>query len=189
VRFKNAFEDRHGKDALVRLRTDLVFDARDGNGITPRELSVLAAIYSVIGRKPDPVLITQQRIQHRALGYKTAAIMEAEIPNRKDGLKPLSDWQIRCMLDRLQARKFFARVTFGRRQSYYSHRMKEAALRQAVAKMKTHQFATNRIRSIDDKSMSDMIRNMRAEMLGHTLPAPEAHAFRLPALPRMEDVT
>jgi hypothetical protein len=172
--FRQDYEQRHGSDALVRLKTDLVFEARDGVGIIPRELWVLAAIYSIIGRKQGPVLITQDRIRCRALGYKTQAVMAAELSRREDGAKPLSDWQLRSLLDRLQARKFFARVTYGRRLSYYSHRMTEKELRKAVVEMKTFRFENRLLRQFDDKTMTDTIRNQRATLTGQPPPVPDA---------------
>ena len=41
--FCNAVQHRHGPDASVRLKSSLVFEAREGKGITPCELWVLAA--------------------------------------------------------------------------------------------------------------------------------------------------
>ena len=118
--FRDSFQERHGTDAIVRLKASLVFEARDGKGITPRELSILAAIYSVIGRKQGPVHITQDRIRCRALGYKRKAVMVAELPTRKDAMQPLSDWRLRTLLDRLQAGR--CSPGSGRRLSYDSHR-------------------------------------------------------------------
>ncbi len=71
--FRQDFEERHGPDPLVRLKSSLVFEARDGSGVTPPELAVLAAIFSIVGNKQHPVRITQDRIRCRALGYKTPA--------------------------------------------------------------------------------------------------------------------
>jgi hypothetical protein len=164
--FYGNFQQRHGDDAMVRLKTSLVFEARDGKGITPRELCVLAAIYSVIGRKQGPVLISQNRIRWRALGYKSKQVKVAELPRRKDDAQPLSNWQLRSLLDRLQARKFFARVTYGRRLSYYSHRMTETELRKAVIEMKTIRLSTKTLRRFDDTAMTDAIRNQRAFLEG-----------------------
>jgi len=45
------FENRYGRDALVRIKADWAFAARDGRGLTYREFSVLCAIYSAIGDK------------------------------------------------------------------------------------------------------------------------------------------
>src|SRR5262245_41152164 len=69
--FRRAFEDRFGADAEVRLRSGFIFEARDGKGMTPCELFILAAIYSCIGSKREPVRITQNVIRVRALGYKS----------------------------------------------------------------------------------------------------------------------
>src|SRR5437867_1627238 len=80
--------------STVRLRKDWLFDVRDRRGLTYREFAALVAIYSVIGNKPEPVLVTQAVIRQRALGYKSAAVKDAEFPLRKDGLKPLTDWEL-----------------------------------------------------------------------------------------------
>jgi hypothetical protein len=186
--FRHSFEQCHGPDVLVRIRAGLVWEARGGVGITPRELWVLAAIYSVIGRKPGPVLITQDRIRRCALGYKTKAVMEKELSRRKDGAKPLSDWQLRSLLDRLQARKFFARHTYGRRLSYYSHRMSSKMLLKAVIEMKTYRFADRTLRRFDDEAMTNTIRNQRAALAGQPPPAPDAPGLVLPAPFNADDV-
>jgi hypothetical protein len=186
--FCHGFEERHGPDARVRLKSSLVFEARDRGGITPRELWVLAAIYSVIGRKQGPVRITQDRIRCRALGYKIQAIMAAELSQRMDGAKPLSEWQLRSLLDCLQARKFFARVTYGRRLSYFSHRMSEKELRKAVITFKTLRYANRLLRRFDDEAMSDAIRNQRAALAGKPPPAPDAEPLWQPGGIAPEDV-
>ena len=48
-----------GGSPLVRLKTDSLFEARDAKGLTYEDLSILAAIYSCVGDKRGPVLITQ----------------------------------------------------------------------------------------------------------------------------------
>jgi hypothetical protein len=138
----------------------------------------LAAIYSIIGSKQGPVRITQNRIVCRALGYKTQAVMSAELSKRKDGVGPLTDWQIRSLLDRLQARRFFARVTYARRLSYYSHRMTENQLRKAVIEMKTHRFVSQRLRHLDDQAMTNAIRNQRAGLAGPPPSVPNPKPFQ-----------
>jgi hypothetical protein len=112
----------------------LVFEARDGGGITPGELAILAAVYSVVGNKETPVRITRKVIRRRSMGYKTAAVMTRELPRRGDRAKPLSDWQVRAHIENLSARKFFVRATYGRRFTYYSNRMTESELRDAIVK-------------------------------------------------------
>jgi hypothetical protein len=173
-RFTNAYQQRYGPDTLVRLRTDLVFEARNGKGINPCELSLLAAIFSIIGRKQGPVRIIQERIICRALGYKSKVVMSAELPKRKDGSKPLTDWKTRSCVLRLQRRRFFARATYGRRLTFYSHRMTEKQLRREVFEMKTFAFANQRLAQLDDQAMSDAIRNQRAALSGQSPPVPHA---------------
>src|SRR2546429_5550026 len=40
------FKGRYGRDAMVRIKKQWVFDTRDGHGLTYREFCVLCAIYS-----------------------------------------------------------------------------------------------------------------------------------------------
>jgi len=187
--FRNSFESRHGRDPSVRLKAGLVWEARDGTGITPRELAVLAAIYSVIGNKQRPVLITQERIRRRALGYKTATVRDLELPSRKDGAQPLTDWRLRSLLDHLQIRKLFVRATYGRRLTYYSHRMTEAALRKALVEMKTYGYTRRLLRRLDDEALTSAIRNQRAATEGKPPPVPAAGPLLVPGGFGLEDVS
>jgi len=123
VAFKTRFEQTHGRDVEVRLATRLVFEVRDKSGMSYREFAILCAVYSCIGAKAFPVRITRDRIQCRALGYKSPATMQAEIANRTDGATPLSLRQINYTLDALHERQFFARARANERQTFYSHRM------------------------------------------------------------------
>ncbi len=177
--FRAAFVLRNGPDALVRLKRQFIFEARDGKGITPRELAVLAALFSVIGNKRGPVRITQSRIRCRALGYKTQEVFDCELSRRLDGAKPLSEWQLRSTLDNLTTRKFFRRATYGRRLTYYSHRMGESQFRQALLDMKTYKFSARLLRRVDDENLTANIRNQRAAMMGKPPPAPDAEPLIL----------
>ena len=179
--FRDRLARSHGRDPEVRLKTDLLIEARDGSGIKPHEFAVLSAIYSVIGNKEGPVRITQETIGLRALGYKTKAVFTVELPCRQDGIKPLSDWQLRQTIRELHLRRFFARVTYGRRQTYYARRMAEARLRQAVVGLKTHRFEASYLARLHDDQMTKIIRNQRAEFQGHPLPEPDALPLPVPA--------
>jgi len=150
-------------------------------------LAVLAAVYSIIGRKQVPVLITQDRIRQRALGYKTAAAMADELPRRSDGGHPLSSWQLRSVLACLRTRKLFVSATYGRRLTYYSHRMTSRALRAAVIERKTRRFISDRLHRLDDDSMSSAIRNQRAALLGDSPADPDAHPLIFQPTPTPED--
>src|ERR1017187_539367 len=61
--FRNQFQTKHGNDVLVRIKKGLVFEARDDEGISYRELSILCAVYSCIGAAEKPVRITKATIQ------------------------------------------------------------------------------------------------------------------------------
>ncbi len=179
--FRDAWKSRHGADPVVRLKQQLVFEARDRKGINPRELAVLAAIYSVIGNKRRPVLITRQTIRQRALGYKTRAIFERELPRRTDGASPLTEWQLRSVLDSLAARKFFRRATHGRRQTYYSNRMTDKQFLEALVEMKTYRYAFRMCQRLEDEDLTNHIRNRRAAMAGKPPPVPNARPLVLPS--------
>lgn len=186
--FRQDFGQRHGPDPLVRLKTSLVFEARIGTGIKPSELAIIAAIFSVVGNKQGPVRITQDRIRCRAMGYKTPTVMAAELPRRTDGALPLTDWQLRSVIERLRARKFFARATYGRRLTYYSHRMTNNQLRKAVIEMKIYRFSSKLLTRLDDEAMTKAIRNHRAATAGQPPPAPDAHGLEQPRGFTPEDV-
>jgi hypothetical protein len=115
------YERKHGRDAVCRMRRDLLFSVRDG-GMTWRDFSTLAAVYSIIGGKPFPVLVHRSMIQARGLGYKSPSIMQAEIAGRDD-VSPLTEKQIRLTLDSLECAGWFARVQASARKVYFSNRM------------------------------------------------------------------
>lgn len=172
--FCDRFVSLYGPQPLVRLKQQFVFEARDRKGITSRELAVLAGIYSVVGNKRRPVLITQRRIGWRALGYKSEQVFRCELARRTDGAKPLTDWQLRSTIDGLRTRKFFCRGTHGRRLTYYNHRMSEGEFREAIIEMKTRKFTSNLLRQLGDEEMTNAIRNQRAAIVGKPPPAPNA---------------
>jgi hypothetical protein len=161
--FCRKFQERNGRDAIVRLKKSFVFDARDGKGITPRQLFVLAAIYSVIGRKRGPVRITKKTILRRALGYKNAETARIEQHYRKDKAKALTEWQLRSTLESLTARRFFCRRTVGRRQTYYSHRMADADFERAIVASVARRAASRQLQRHKNENVDRRIRDLRAK--------------------------
>src|SRR5262249_31956821 len=127
--FRCEFERKHGPDAKVRLAIRFVFEARDNKGMSYQELAVLAAIYSKIGAAKGPLGITREEIWRRTLGFKSKRVFCLEMR----GCEPwITMRQVRSIIECLHDRKFFARVTYGRRQTYYSHRMSGTALAEHV---------------------------------------------------------
>ena len=140
-RFIKEFEARHGTDAQVRIRTHWVFETRNGKGMSYQELAVIAAIYSKIGASRRPVRILRDDIWKRAHGFKSDRVFREEM----NGQRPfVTRRQVRSIIDRLDARKFFARVTYARRQTYYSHRMSAKELSEAVFQLKTQRDVARR---------------------------------------------
>ncbi len=120
--YVRSYTAKHGRDAVCRLRDDLLFKARDG-GMKWRDFSTLAAVYSIIGGKPFPVLLYRSQIRARQLGFKSAAIMESVIADRPDLGPPLTEKQIRYTLDSLECAGWFARVQGSKRKVYFSNRL------------------------------------------------------------------
>ena len=126
---------KHGPDPLVRLRADICAKARNGS-MSVREFRTLVAIYSSIGRNACRG-ITQPIIRMRAIGCKSAGVMNAE-----NGSLPLimTEKEARGTITRLHELGFFARVTPIRhgRKTFYSHRLTESELIARMSVRYTH---------------------------------------------------
>jgi hypothetical protein len=172
--FRADFQSRHGCDSLVRLKKDWLFDARDNRGLTYREFAVLCAIYSAIGNK-DLAIITRNRIRRCALGYRSAAIMEADLPRRADGARPLSERELRDTIGRLHRNKFFARCTVARRITYYSIRLDSEALRKKVLERRTYPGFFRASQAAQDQALTVAIKNQHRESVQKApgTPAPQ----------------
>lgn len=177
------FENRHGRDAKVRLKKGWLFDTRDGHGLTYREFSVLCAIYSAIGDK-ELAIVTRDRIRRCALGYRTAAIMQAELATRADKAQPLTDRQLRDTIERLHRNKFFARCTVARRFTYYSIRLDSEALRKKVLERRTYGDYFRASQSALDQALTTAIKQKRRESAKSDPkpPATPRFKFNLPGL-------
>lgn len=171
-----AFEKAHGQDAFVRIKKSWLFDTRDGHGITYREFSVLCAIYSAIGDK-ELAIVTRNRIRRCALGYRTAAIMQAELSRREDKAQPLTERQVRDTIERLHRNKFFARCTVSRRITYYSIRLDNEAMRKNVLGRRTYAEFFRASQSAQNAALSAAIKQRRLEAAARvaksTLAAPQ----------------
>ena len=162
--FRNQFQTQHGNDVLVRIRKDLVFEARDDTGISYREFSILCAVYSCIGAATHPVRITKDTVQARMLGYKSAKVMTAEIKSRKDNAKQLTHRQIGYTLNSLDERKFFARARPNERQTYFSHRLTKEELNNELFKRKTAKARFHATRQASDNTLKERIKSECAKL-------------------------
>jgi hypothetical protein len=169
--FRNQFQTRHGNDVLVRIRKGLVFEARDNEGISYRELSILSAVYSCIGAAKY-ARITKEAIQARMLGYKSTKVLKAEIKSRKDTAQPLTPRQIGYTLDSLDERKFFARVRPNERQTYFSHRLTKEQLQEELFQRKTAKARFHAARKTDNNTLMERIKSERERLAKKTAVKP-----------------
>lgn len=158
-----AFEQQYGPDVRVRLVTDYVFEARDKKGLSFPELAVLAAIYSKIGANKGPVRITRNEIFYRAHGFKSERVFMVNI-----GLcpPPIKERTVRSLIESLHERRFFARVTFARRETYYSHRMTATQLTEAVINRKTRRAQSRQARIRANEELTQKIQARRRKLAG-----------------------
>ena len=144
----------------VRLRGELVWDCINGGGITYRELSVLAGVYSVIGSKAYPVIVRRDMIAARQLGYASPQMLIGEagqkmLSERVDKATPLSASQIRSTLDVLEAKGLFVRVAAAKRSTYFSHRM----TREEMTSKLLHNITARRQRLAENRDLDQALRD------------------------------
>jgi hypothetical protein len=163
-RFIKEFERRHGTDARVRIRTDWLFEVRDNKGMSYPQLAVLAAIYSKIGAARGPVRILQDEIWKRAHGFKSDRVFRAEMNRRRRPF--LTPRQVRSIIERLHGRHFFARVTFGRRQTYYSNRLSNKELADRIFAAKIQPSLARQVRIRADADLTNRIQAARRKLAG-----------------------
>jgi hypothetical protein len=160
--FIKEFERKHSTDARVRIRTDWVFEVRDNKGMSYPQLAVLAAIYSKIGATRGPVRILQEEIWIRAHGFKSDRVFSVEMNRRR---KPfLTPRQVRSIIERLHGRHFFARVTFGRRQTYYSNRLSNKELADRVFTAKIQPSLARQVRIRADADLTKRVQAARRKL-------------------------
>lgn len=115
--------------------------------------------------------------------YRSAAIMQAEIPKRADGVQPLTERQLRDTITQLHRNKFFARCTVARRITYYSIRLDNETLRKKVLERRTYADFFRSIQSTQDQALTAAIRQKRQEAAKSepkTPPAAPRFKFTLP---------
>lgn len=147
--FVAKIEAAHGSSPLVFIASDLVWDCHTDDYPTFREFTTLCAVNSVIGlNRKAPVLIRRQMLIARQLGYKTPAVMQAELAKRKDQT-PMTTQELRTTLDRLEARELVFRCQASRRCVYFSNTTKTDELRKAVQEQRARRDKVALRRDVD----------------------------------------
>ena len=155
----NAHTEKHGRDAVVRIRTDVWFSCYREQ-VPWRDFSILAGLYSVIGGKPYPVIVYRSMLQARQLGYKSHSIMAQELKRRKD-LRPLTEDQIRYTLDQLECAGWFARMQASPRKVFFSNRLTREEMADKLMDKARAQGRAKRNRQTDAE-LQRQLRELRA---------------------------
>jgi len=152
-------EERYGKDALVRIATNLLWEAHSNAGLTYREFSILCAINSVIGKRHcKPMRITESSIRVRAGGYKSWTVLNRELAQRPSLAQLLTANQVRYTLEKLHARKFFARARVGAKTVKYMVGVSDTELRALLLQTETRLSRFKIERAQKDQELMTMIR-------------------------------
>jgi hypothetical protein len=148
--FVRSFESRHGPDARVRIASSLLWDCYKG-GLAYREFCVLCALNSIIGKATRPKRVTQPSIRVRSGGYKSWSVATdggvcQALPSRQ---------QIERILNRLEARGFFARARIGGRTVLFKTGVSYEQLCDQIVEAKTRVRIN---RSSKDKALRQRIK-------------------------------
>src|SRR5262249_27961165 len=136
------------------------WEAHDNTGLTYRELSILCAINSVIGKRHcKPIRITERTIRVRAAGYKSSAVLNRELARRPSRtMQLMTPNQVRYTLEKLHARRFFARARVGARTVKYMIGMSDTKLRELLRQSETRFSRFRAERAQKDQELMRMIR-------------------------------
>jgi hypothetical protein len=151
--FARALDAKHGLGPLVFISSELFWSCHNEDSPTFRDFSVLCGVNSIIGFRKTPVLIRRGMVIARQLGYKSPAVMAAELQNRKDQ-RPLTPQQLRDTLDRLESRELIHRCQASRRNVYFSTVTPWEELQKAVKEVVAHKRKVQLRRELDRAALS-----------------------------------
>ena len=174
IAFILQWEARYGRDASVRIATALLWEAYNNTGLTYREFSILCAINSIIGnRRSSPRRITEPSIRIRAAGFKSWTVANRELGSDESRkMRLLTPDQVRYTLERLHARKFFARARVGARTVKYMIGVSDAELRVLLLRRQTYYARFRRERAEKDRELMLAIRSAN-QVPAHDTLAPQ----------------
>lgn len=152
--------------ALCRIKLEWIWDSLRGGMLSEREFRVLVAIYSAIGNKPFR-RITREEIRRRSCGYASKARYEQDIAAKAPKFN-LTDSQIKTTVAKLQQLNFFAKVTYARRVSYYTHRLQVDDLVEAVKGRLISRFEKKSRQQEINRSLTEDVRAAYRDMVNLT---------------------
>jgi hypothetical protein len=127
LKYISDYQTKYGKDSYSAIDKELLFECRD-RGFSYELFTILCAINSIIGKKKKFVRITYDRIRYAMNGYRSKTIYQSAGVN----LRFLTDRQLKQRIDLLNAKKFFSKFTYQHRQVFFSTRLNDEQLREAV---------------------------------------------------------
>lgn len=149
------FEVKFGKDAYCRIGRTITFETIDGQ-FTEENYRILCAIQSILGKTKPFVRITLDRIRYRMWGYKSKSIYLKENPQQ---INLLTDKKLSRRINLLNAKAFFSKFTYRRRQTFYSTKLVDAELRKAVKNLKIF-WQKRKLNIGDDKYSKEIKREL-----------------------------
>lgn len=157
TQFASNLELRYGRSPLVFIASRLFWGCHNNGRPSYRDFSTLCAVNSVTGFKKTPVLIRRVMVTARQLGYKTPAVMMAELPHRKDQ-RPMSTGELRGTLDRLECTELLSRCQASPRNVYFSTTLSPEELRKQVEGIVTRKGKVQLRRELDRAAMQPRTR-------------------------------
>lgn len=145
------YEAKHGKDAIVKMHSGILFHVRDKT-FDERMFRVYCAVVSVIGNK-DYVKIIMETISYRLHGYKTKEIYSMYKPS----YEVLTDKKIKTTLHKLQKKKCFYFITYNCRLTYYSRKLDNEKLLNVIAEKKAREKFKKSKSSIANKILTEKV--------------------------------
>ncbi|GAB5516576.1 hypothetical protein [Rhodopirellula baltica] len=124
-----------GGRRMVRMRADLLWDARDSQNWCWRDFAILSAIYAGIGDRQRHRL-SFDFINTMAHGCSNGDELDAHVSS--DLI--LTRRQIRSTIESLDRRKFYVRASVDGRRMWYSHRMSQKELMESLVEEKVQQI-------------------------------------------------
>jgi len=128
------FELRHGRDAFVRIGSNIFWECYKAS-LTYRDFSIICALNSIIGASKRPKRVTEPSIRVRAAGYKSWNVLRAEVSEDRWPAILLSRDKIRYSLSVLHGRGLFARARIGARTVMYMTNASDAELRAEIIEL------------------------------------------------------
>jgi hypothetical protein len=121
------FKSKYGEDAYCRIGNQLLSEVQNSS-FDWDMFRIYCAIHSTIGKKGFYARICKKQILIRMNGYKSNAVLAGS----KSEIKFISRYKLDKLIDVLELKKMFSKVTVFKRLTYYSTRYSTSKLKEVV---------------------------------------------------------